>query len=143
MIKLVDKNIIDTYIKNETYDFAIEAYNYNSNINNWSNKVFALYDNDTIVGLLYYRYIDDKLIQLVNVYSKVKGGGTKLFKEFLKLNFEYIYFYMGKNAVKFYESFGIKPSIKKDDFMFTFIDRKFNNVQPEEYREFILSKTKI
>lgn len=142
MIKYITKEVVDRYIETEKYDFALEAYNYNYKIDNWGTPIIALYNQDKIVGLLYYRYIDSDLIQLVNIYSKVPGGGTKLFNEFLNKEYKYMFFYMGKNAVKFYKKYGITPLEEREDFMVTFIDKNRVSIIPDKYREFIKNKLK-
>lgn len=140
MIKYVTKDVIDEYIKTENYDFALEAYDYNSKINNWETPIIAMYSQDKIIGLLYYRYIDVDLIQLVNIYSKEPGAGTKLFNELLNKEYKYMFFYMGKNAVNFYKKYGIVPLEESEDFMVTFIDKNNTSIIPDKYKDFILTK---
>lgn len=142
MIRYITKDVVDSYIATETDSFALEAYRYNCEINNWENPVIAYYDDNNIVGLLYYRYRYSNLIQLINIYSMKPGVGTKLFNELLTKDYKYMYFYMGKNAIKFYSKYDIVPLQKTDDFMLTFIDKSCKSVIPDEYRDFILSRLK-
>lgn len=106
------KDAIDSIMEDCKNEFALEAYRYNNEINNWDNPPLLLFDDSGVVqGILYYRHFDD-ISQIVNVFSNIKGGGTTLFEYFNEnIGREYTYLYMSDKALGFYKKFGLEPNV--------------------------------